>query len=334
MAKKERTLSHRSSLQQPLSCDQPGHEHGLTSHQDRIAMRIFVTGATGFIGSATVQDLLGAGHQVLGLARSDASAAKLARLGVETQRGDLADLDSLVAGARACDGVVHTAFIHDFSTYLENIETDRRAVEALAGAMEETDKPLAIASGTLMVAGAAAGRAAVETDAAPGVDSPRAASEAIVLGARGVRGRVVRLPPTVHGIGDKGFVRWMVGAARDKGVSPYVGEGANRWPAAHRLDAARVFRLAVEHAGPSTALHAVGEEGVATRAIAEAIGAGLGVPVRSIAADEAAAHFGFLATLIERDNPTSSAATRQMLGWTPQGPGLLSDIRDADYFAA
>ena len=296
-------------------------------------MRIFVTGATGFIGSATVQDLLGAGHQVLGLARNDESAAKLARLGVETQRGDLTDLDSLVAGARACDAVIHTAFIHDFSRYLENIETDRRAVEALAGAMEGTDKPLAIASGTLMVAGAAAGRAAVETDAAPGIDSPRAASEAIVLNAPGVRGRVVRLPPTVHGAGDQGFMRWIIAAAREKGVSPYVGDGANRWPAVHRLDAARVFRLAVEYAGPSTALHAAAEEGVPIRAIAETIGSVLGVPVRSLTPEEAPAHFGFLGAFLGRDNPTSSGFTREVLGWGPQGPDLLSDLRAADYFA-
>jgi nucleoside-diphosphate-sugar epimerase len=295
-------------------------------------MRIFVTGATGFIGSATVNDLLAAGHSVLGLARSKASAGALTALGVDVQRGDLTDLDSLVAGAKACDGVVHTAFIHDFSRYLENIETDRGAVEALVGAMAGTDKPLAIASGTLMVSHVE-GRAATEKDMPPSPDAPRAASELLVLNAPGVRGSVVRLPPTVHGEGDQGFMRVVAAAAREKGVSPYIGDGANRWPAVHRLDAARVFALAMQRTGPSSVLHAVAEEGVTIKAIAETIGAGLGVPVRSITADEAPAHFGFLGGFLGRDNPTSSAWTRRELGWDPQGPGLLSDLRDAGYLA-
>ncbi|WP_293902011.1 SDR family oxidoreductase [Phenylobacterium sp.] len=294
-------------------------------------MRVFVTGATGFIGSAIVQDLIGAGHQVLGLARSDDSAAALARLGVEAHRGDLADLDSLVAGARACEGVIHTAFIHDFSQFMANIETDRRAVEALACALEGSDKPLVIASGTMMVQHA---RPATERDAPLSVEAPRAASEAMVLAAadRGVRGSVVRLPPTVHGAGDHGFVPRLIEAAREHGVSPYVGDGANHWPAVHRLDAARVFRRAVERAAPGTRLHAVGEEGVPMRAIAEAIGAGLGVPVRSLTQDEAPAHFGFLAMFIATDNPTSSALTRSALGWSPEGPDLLTDLREGGYF--
>jgi len=295
-------------------------------------MRIFVTGATGFIGSATVKDLLAAGHQVLGLARSDASAAALSDLGVAVQRGDLTDLDSLVAGAKACDGVIHTAFIHDFSQYAANIETDRRAVEALVGALAGTDKALAIASGTLMVS-SVTGRAATERDAPPSADAPRAASELLVLGARGVRGSVVRLPPTVHGAGDQGFMRLMIAAAREKGVSPYVGDGANRWPAVHRLDAARVFSLAMQRTGPSSALHAVGEEGVAIRAVAETIGAALGLPVRSVTPEEAPAHFGFIGAFLGRDNPTSSAWTRSELGWSPKGPGLLSDLRE-HYLAA
>ena len=292
-------------------------------------MRVFVTGATGFIGSATVQDLIGAGHQVLGLARSDASADALALLGAEAHRGDLTDLDSLVAGARACDGVIHTAFIHDFSQFMANIETDRRAVEAMTRALEGSNKPIAIASGTLMVA---QGRLATEADTSPDPNAGRAAAETRVLNTKGVLGSVVRLPPTVHGAGDHGFVPRLVAAAREKGVSPYVGDGANRWPAVHRLDAARVFRLAVER-GATGALHAVGEEGVPMRQIAETIGAGLGVPVRSIAPDEAPAHFDFLAMFVATDNPTSSAATRSKLGWTPQGPDLLTDMRDNGYFS-
>ena len=293
-------------------------------------MRVFVTGATGFIGSEIVQELLCAGHQVLGLARSDEAAGALARLGVEAHRGDLSDLDSLVAGARACEGVIHTAFVHDFSQFIANIETDRRAVEAMTRALEGSDKPMAIASGTLMVQ---AGRPATELDAPPSPDAPRAASEVMVLApCRGIRGSIVRLPPTVHGAGDKGFVRWMVDAAREKGVSPYVGDGENRWPAVHRLDAARVFRLALERAEPGMRLHAVAEEGVRMRAIAEAIGTGLGVPVRSITAEEAPAHFGFLGMFIAADNPTSSTLTRSALGWNPQGPDLLTDIRESGYF--
>ena len=247
------------------------------------------------------------------------------------QRGDLTDLDSLVAGAKACDGVVHTAFVHDFSQFLANIETDRRAVEALCGALEGSGKPLAIASGTLMVQGHTP---ATEKDAPPSPAGGRGASEILALNTPGVRGRVVRLPPTVHGAGDKGFMTWLVTAAREKGVSPYVGDGANRWPAVCRLDAARVFRLAMEYAGPSTALHAVAEDGVTIRAIAETIGAGVGVPVRSITAEAAPAHFGFLGMFIGADNLTSSAWTRETLGWSPEGPDLLSDLRDAGYFTA
>ncbi|HLY80039.1 MAG TPA: SDR family oxidoreductase [Caulobacteraceae bacterium] len=291
-------------------------------------MRVFVTGATGFIGSAIVQDLLGAGHQVLGLARNDASAAALADLGVPVHRGDLTDTDSLVAGAKACDGVIHTAFIHDFSQFVANMETDRRSVLAMAGALEGTGKPMVIASGTLMVS-----HASPATEDVPPLDpnAGRAASETIVLTAPGVRGSVVRLTPTVHGEGDHGFVPRMIELARAKGAAAYVGEGANRWPAVHRLDAARLFRLGLEKAAPGSRLHAVAEQGIPTRQIAEAIAAGLGVPARSVTPEEAPAYLDFLAGFFAMDNLTSSAITRETLGWRPEGPELLADMRE-NYF--
>ncbi len=295
-------------------------------------MRVFLTGATGWVGSAIVPLLLGAGHTAMGLARSDAAAEALVQAGVEVHRGELTDLDSLIAGARAADGVIHTAFIHDFSQFMANIETDRRAVDVLAGALEGSNKPLVIASGTMMVAN---GRLATEQDAPASIEVPRAASEMRVMGAasHGVRGAVVRLPPTVHGAGDHGFMPRLIDFAREKGVSAYVGDGANRWPAVHRLDAARVFKLALERAQPGTRLHAVAEEGVPMRAIAEAIGAGLGLPVRSLTQEEAPGHFDFLAAFIGVDNPASSAQTRETLEWRPEGPGLLADMRDAGYFS-
>jgi len=295
-------------------------------------MRVFVTGATGWVGSATAPELLAAGHEVVGLARNDANAEALAKMGVGAHRGELADTDSLVAGAKACDGVIHLGFVHDWSNFMASVETDRLAVEAMLGALEGTGKPLVIASGTLMVAH---GRPATETDNPASVHSPRAAACMAVTasGARGVRGSVMRLPPTVHGAGDHGFISRLVAFARDKGVSPYIGDGASRWPAVHRSDAARLFRLAVESAGPGSNLHAVAEEGVPMRAIAEVIGEGVGVPVRSIDAADAGAHFEFLAMFVGVDNPTSSAQTREALGWTPTGPDLLTDIRVAGYCA-
>jgi nucleoside-diphosphate-sugar epimerase len=291
-----------------------------------------VTGATGFVGSAIVRELLGAGHTVVGLARSDAAAEALAKRGVEAHRGDLSDVDSLAAGAGASDGVIHTAFNHDWSTSREvAAETDRRAVEALAGALEGSGRPLVVASGT---AGLASGHTATEEDTSrPGI--PRAASEAAVQAAagRGVRASVVRLSPTVHGAGDHGFVPMLIDAARRTGVSAFVGEGANRWPAVHRLDAARLFRLALEKAAPGARLHGVAEEGVPMRAIAQTIGEGLGVPVRSLTEDEARAHFDWFARFVAIDNPTSSAITRESLGWRPREPELLADMRDSGYFA-
>ena len=297
-------------------------------------MRVFVTGATGFIGSAIVRELQMAGHEVLGLARNDEAAHRLARSGVEVHRGDLSDVEGLAAGARACDGVVHTAFIHDWSRSItDRAEVDRRAVEAMAGALEEgSNRPLVVTSGTLMVA---LGRIATEEDAPPDPIGPRAESEEVVLAAagRGVRGSVVRLAPTVHGRGDHGFVPRLIEIARRTGIAAYVGDGANRWPAVHRLDAARLFRLALERAAPGTRLHGAAEEGIPMRAIAETIGEGLGVPVRSIVTDEAPAHFEWLAPFVQMDNPTSSAITRESVGWRPREAGLLSDMRESGYFA-
>ncbi|MFI4976986.1 MAG: SDR family oxidoreductase [Caulobacterales bacterium] len=291
-------------------------------------MRVFVTGATGFIGSAIVQELIGAGHQVAGLARNDAAVESLARLGVEAHRGELSDIESLTAGARASEGVIHMAFIHDFSAYSTSVETDRRAVEALAEALEGSGKPLVIASGTLMVAH---GRPATERDAPLSEGVPRAASEAAVLAAagRGVRGAVVRLPPPVHDRTRAGLITRMTELARDKGISAYVGDGENLWPAVHRLDAARLFCLALAKAEPGSRLHAVAEEGIPMRTIAEAIGERLGVPVRGLGEAEAAAHFEWLAPFVPLHNPTSSALTREALGWTAREVGLLDDLRES-----
>jgi len=298
-------------------------------------MRVFVTGATGFIGSAIVPELLAAGHKVLGLARNGAAADALARLGVEAHRGDLSDADSLAAGARVSDGVIHTAYNHDWSTPREVAsETDRQAVETLAGALEGSGKPLVVTSGTLMLAQLTPGRTATEADAHASAAIPRAASELAVQAAagRGVRASVVRLAPTVHGAGDHGFVPRLIDIARRTGVSGFVGDGANRWPAVHRLDAAHLFRLALEKAAPGARLHGVAEEGVPLRAIAQTIGTALGLPVRSLTEDEAQGHFGWLAPFVALDNPTSSALTRSTLGWRPREPELLTDMRDSGYF--
>jgi nucleoside-diphosphate-sugar epimerase len=295
-------------------------------------MRVFVTGATGFVGSAVVQDLLSAGHEVLGLARSDAGAAALARLGVPVQRGELTDTEVLAAAARACDGVIHTAFIHDFSQFQRNCEIDRAAIAAMTAALAGTGKPFVGTSGTAL---ARAGRLITEDDAAaPGdVAGPRAAAEGLVLGAAatGVRASLIRLPPTVHGAGEHGFVPWLIAIAREKGVSSYVGDGSSRWPAVHRADAAPLYRLALERGTAGARYHGVAEEGVPTRAIAELIGRRLNLPVVSVTPEDAAARFGFLGHVFALDCPTSSAATRAALGWTPTGPGLLTDM-EAAYF--
>lgn len=295
-------------------------------------MRVFLTGATGFIGSAIVRELQDAGHSVLGLARSVAADEALAKMGVEAYRGDLSDTKSLIIGARACNGVIHTAFNHDWSTPREAAaQTDQEAITAMVGALEGSNKPFVIASGTALLA---PGRVGVEDDV-PTDLNPRSVSEAVALSGaeRGVRTSIVRLAPSVHGTGDRGFVPMLIDVARRTGVAVFVGDGANRWPAVHRLDAARLFRLALEKAAPGARLHGVAEEGVPMRAIAETIGTGLGVPVRSLSKDEAQTHFGWFAHFVSIDNPTSNTLTRDTLGWDPDGPGLLSDMRDGGYFA-
>lgn len=295
-------------------------------------MRIFVTGASGFVGQAVVRELLDHGHQVLGLARSDKSAAALTEAGAEVHRGDLTDIDSLVAGAAAADGVIHLAFIHDFSKFQANIETDNAAVTAMIAALAGSDKPFIGTSGTLMLA---PGRLATERDAAGsyglGGGVTRGDTEKVVTGAEGVRGGVVRLSPSVHDAGDHGFIPMLIGMARDRGYAAYVGDGANRWSAVHRSDAGRVYRLAIEQGRPGATWHGVGEEGIAMRDIAAVIGEGLGLPVRSIAPEEAPGYFGWMAGFAGSDNPTSSAITRETLNWEPQGIGLLEDMR-ANYF--
>lgn len=296
-------------------------------------MRVFVTGATGFIGSAVVRELQAAGHSVLGLARNDAAAETLAAMGAEAHRGDLSDHASLAAGARAADGVAHLAFNHDFanSTIEASSEIDGQVVRAMLVALEATDKPFVVTSGTALLASS---RTATEDDAPPS-GYLRAASEeaALEFAGRGVRTSIVRLPPSVHGTGEKGFVPMLIEVARRTGFAAYVGDGDNRWPAVHRFDAARLYRLALEGAAPGARFHGTAEEGVPMRGIAGAIGSGLGVPVRSLSADEAAAHFGWFAGFAAIDNPTSSAVTRETLGWTPQEADLLADIRDGGYFA-
>jgi nucleoside-diphosphate-sugar epimerase len=298
-------------------------------------VRVFVTGATGFVGSATVAELVAAGHEVVGLARSDQSAAALTSAGVEVQRGGLEDLDSLRSGAAAADGVIHTAFIHDFSRMADAGRTDLRAVETLGAALEGSDRPMVIASGT---AGLPPGRVGTEEDVA-GPDSPavhRLPSEhaMLALAARGVRSSIVRLSASVHGEGDHGFVPMVIDIARTKGVSAYIGDGSNRWPAVHRLDAARLFRLALESAPAGSVLHGVGDEGVAIRDIAEVIGRHLDVPVVSISREEAAAHFGFLGGFLALDVPASSVLTQERLGWHPSHIGLLADLEQGHYFEA
>jgi nucleoside-diphosphate-sugar epimerase len=294
-------------------------------------MRVFVTGASGFIGSATARELLDAGHQVLGLARSDAAAASVAALGAEVLRGGLDDLDSLRAGAEASDGVVHLAYHHDFSQMEQAAQLDLHAIDAMGALLEGTDRPFLIASG---FAGFPAGRVATERDLPDPSGYPRIASAQAVLAlaGRGVRSSVVRFAPTVHGAGDHGFVATLVGIARDKGVSAFIGDGANRWPAVHRLDAAALVRLAVDCAPAGSVLHATAEQGVPARDIAEAIGQGLDVPVVSVPTEQASDHFGWIARFFGADFPASNDLTRELLGWEPTQPGLLADLKQGHYF--
>jgi nucleoside-diphosphate-sugar epimerase len=292
-------------------------------------MRVFVTGASGFIGSALVRELIGAGHHVLGLVRSDAGAAALAAAGAQAHRGDLNHLDSLRAGTGAADGVIHLAFVHDFSDYARAGETDRRAIEAVGEALAGSDRPLVVASGIALVA---PGRMVTEEDATP-PESPRASdAAALAFVDRGVRASVLRLPPTVHGEGDHGFVPGLISIAREKGVSAYPGDGSNRWPAVHRLDAAHLFRLALEEAPAGARLHAIAEEGVPVRDIAEVIGRHLKLPVTAVPADEAMSHFGWLGVFFGLDAPASSALTQKLLGWHPVQPALIPDLEKGHYF--
>ncbi len=305
-------------------------------------MRVFVTGATGFIGSAVVRDLISAGHQVLGLARTTEGAATLTRLGAKAHAGELSDTESLAAGAQSCDGVIHTAFMRASAGYASSkaaagyvdfAEADRLAIMALGAALAGSGRPLVVTSGTFAII---PGRIGTEADAGD-VTAPagaRVPSEeaALAMAAQGVRATVVRLPPTVHGNDDKGFVPALIGVARKTGASAYVGDGLNRWPAVHRMDAARLFRLALENGIAGARYHAVAEEGVSVRDIAEVIGRRLALPVHSISPEQAAEQFGRLGPLIAVDGPASSALTRRWLGWTPSWPGLIVDVDRGRYF--
>lgn len=293
-------------------------------------MKVFVTGASGWIGSAVLPELIAAGHDVVGLARSDASAASVAAAGAKVRHGSLDDLDSLRAGAEDADAVIHLAFKHDFTDYAGAGRTERAAITTLGETLAGSDRPLLFASGVALLT---PGRVATETDPNPGhgPDAPRGGAERLAFEytARGVRTVSLRFAPTVHGAGDHGFIAALVGIARARGVSAYVGDGANRWPAVHRSDAAALVRRALDHAPAGAIVHAVAEEGVPARDIASAIGRGLGVPVAPATDTD---HFGWLGPLFAADIPASSALTQQELGWTPTHPTLLEDLAAGHYF--
>ena len=298
-------------------------------------MRIFVTGASGFIGSAVVPELIQAGHQVVGLARSDASAAILSAAGVEVQRGDLDELETLHRAAAASDGVIHLAFKHDIAfsgDFQGAADADLAAIQTFGDTLRGSGKPLVIASGVL---GLTPGQLATEQYLPSTSPNPRimAAQATLALADRGVRAAVVRLSPTVHGEGDPGFMAALIATARQQGVSGYVGNGENRWPAVHRLDAARLFRLALEQAPAGSVLHGVAEEGVPIRNVAEVIGRQLNLPVVSVPAEQASQHFSWLGGFIGLDSPTSSVLTRELLNWQPTHPGLLTDLAEGHYFS-
>ena len=294
-------------------------------------MRVFVTGAAGFIGTATTKELIANGHKVIGLARSDANADALKKMGAEVHRGSLEDIESLKNGAAKVDGVIHLAFIHDFSKFAENGQIDKRAIEAMGGVLEGTNKPFVVPSGTGLLV---PGRTATEDDVSRAGDGvPRGSEQAaFAFASRGVRVSAIRLPQ-VHGDeGKAGFVGYLYEVARGKGVSAYVGDGSNRWPSAHRNDVAVLYRLALEKGRAGAAYHAVAEEGVPVRPMAELFGRLLSVPVVSIKPEEAPAHFGFLAMFAGLDMPASSAKTRAELGWKPKEIGLMADISQPGYF--
>jgi nucleoside-diphosphate-sugar epimerase len=294
-------------------------------------MRVFVTGATGFIGSAIVQELIGAGHHVLGLSRSDAGAKSLAAAGAEVQRGSLEDPGSLKRAAASVDAVIHTAFIHDFSDFAANVRTDQSAIEAMAEALAGSGKPLLVTSGTL---GLPAGRPGTEEDSPSSAVPRKSEAAGLAAAARGVRAMVLRLSPSVHGDGDHGFMSILIKFAREKGYAMYVGDGTNRWPAAHRLDVAKLYLLALEKGTSGARFHGVAEEGIPLRQIAEVIGRRLNVPAVSKTREEAAELLGFIGHVLAMDGPASSALTRERLGWHPTQPGLIRDLEQGRYFDA
>ena len=294
-------------------------------------MRVFVTGATGFIGSAIVQELLGAGHQVVGLARSDAGARALEAGGAMVHRGSLEDPDSLARGAASADGIIHTAFIHDFSDFAASAQADERAIAAMTIALAGSDKPFIVTSGTL---GLPPGRPGTEEDSSAAAMPRKSEAAGLEAAARGVRAMVMRLPPSVHGDGDHGFVPALIKLAREQGFAIYVGDGKNRWPAVHRLDAAKLYRLALEKGTSAAKFHGVADEGIPVREIAEIIGRRLNVPAISKTPEEAAGLLGFIGHVLAMDGPASSELTQARLSWHPTQPGLVQDLERGRYFEA